>query len=402
MIVFYLLLIFIAIILGLSIIYYCYFKKIKNKLINILKLNSEDYLKEVISMANKKKFKLEDMINLLNSKFIDLLENYKVMNDTNLEFLKIFNLIEYGILVLNKNGVICYFNSELRELFNINECEELYNKNVCDTSLKWILDFKDLENFEVSNYIECCSYRLSKDLKLYKFKDMFEFKKSDYMSEEFISNITHELKTPLTSIIGFAETLKTVEEDEDRQIFYDIINKEAKRLNNLITDVLMFSEIETNNDINQQKIDIIELLYNIKFLLEPQISKLNFSINIFGDRIFILNSEKYLRQVFINIIDNSLKHSFGSFINIECGEDNKKVYVNFIDNGVGIPESEIEHIFKRFYKVLNSKSKGKGTGLGLSIVESCVRKVNAQIFVFNNEFGGVTFKLIIPKTQNSL
>ncbi|EIA25564.1 Sensor protein, partial [Candidatus Arthromitus sp. SFB-4] len=122
--------------------------------------------------------------------------------------------------------------------------------------------------------------------------------------QNFISNITHELKTPLTSIIGFADTLKEVEDENDRQIFYDIISKEAIRLNNLISDILIFSEIQTQNDITKQKIDIMQLLYSVKQLLTPQISN-NININIIGDRIKILSCEKYIMQIFLNIIDNS-------------------------------------------------------------------------------------------------
>src|SRR5699024_5718722 len=136
----------------------------------------------------------------------------------------------------------------------------------------------------------------------YKFKNVSEYKKLDYMSKEFVSNITHELKTPLTSIIGFSETLKNVEDENDRQMFYDIINREAIRLNNLISDILIFSEIETQNDLSKQKIDITSLLYSIKQLLYPQIHETNFKIKISDDKVVILNCEKYIRQIFINIM----------------------------------------------------------------------------------------------------
>lgn len=402
MLIIYLLVGFLIFNLVLFLICYFYIKKIKNELIGILVENSQDYLREFVNISHNKFSKLQNIVNLIKIKFNKLFDNYKKLNDNNSIIEKVINVIDYGILVLDKDNIICYINSTVATLFNIDNIENLFNKNIIDTPLNWILNFKDLNVFDIPNEytsedIVCYTFNITNDLKLYKFKNISDYKKFDYMSKEFISNITHELKTPLTSIIGFSETLKSVEEENDRQMFYDIINREAIRLNNLISDVLIFSEIDTNNDINKQKIDIIALLHSIKQLLQPQICKLNFEIRVLGDKILILNCEKYLRQIFINIIDNSIKHSFGTFIEIECSEDNENVFVKFSDNGIGIPNEELENIFNRFYKVLNSKSKGRGTGLGLSIVESCVRKINAKISVFNNDYGGITFKLEIPK-----
>ena len=377
-------------------------KKIKDELLSMLKMNSQNYLKYFVNMANKKDFKLKNILDLIRVKFEKIYENSDDLNQENYVLRKIIDIVDEGILILNKDNVIYYLNDELKELFNLSNIEELFNKNLKDTSLKWILDFENLNFFEVPNKytsinISCYVVEICNDLRVYKFKNVSEYKKLDYMSKEFVSNITHELKTPLTSIIGFSETLKNVEDENDRQMFYDIINREAIRLNNLISDILIFSEIETQNDLSKQTLDRTRLLYSIKQLLYPQIHETNFKIKISDDKVVILNCEKYIRQIFINIMDNSIKHSFGTTLNINCSEDNENIYVNFSDDGIGIPEEEIKNIFDRFYKVLNSKSKFRGTGLGLSIVQSSIQKINAKIGVFNNVDKGVTFKVIIPK-----
>ena len=389
----------IALILFFVINTYIYHKNLKNKILNILKMNSKNYLKDFVWMANKKDFKIPNMIDLAKIKFEKIYGDLGSLYKDNIIFKNVLEDIDVGILILDDENKIYYMNKELVSLFNIGNSEKLIGTFVIYSPFNWIFDFKS-NDFEINGEnISCCFDELENGFKFYKFKNVSEYKKLDYMSKEFISNITHELKTPLTSIIGFSETLKGVEEEEDRQMFYSIINKEAIRLNNLISDVLIFSEIETQNDMNKQKIEILSLLNSIKQLLSPQTSENNFEIKIMENKIVILSCEKYLRQVFINIMDNSIKHSFGTCLEIKCIEELNDVILTFSDDGIGIPEDEIENIFGRFYKVIDSKTKSRGTGLGLSIVESSIQKLGASIEVFNNLDKGVTFKIIIPKTK---
>lgn len=382
--------------------FYFYGRKVKNILIGILKINSRNYLESFVNTANKKDFRLKNIIDLLKIKINKIHWKNNLIKEENYILKNLIDVFDEGILIIDNKNTIAYLNDETLKLFNIQNKREILNKNINDTSLYWILKFYKPEKFEVpSKYtninILCSILNITEEYKIYKFKNISEYKKLDQMSKEFVSNITHELKTPLTSIIGFSETLKNVEEEEDRQVFYDIINREAIRLNNLISDILIFSEIETQNDINKQKIDITKLLFSIKQLLIPQIDKTKFKIILPESSVVILGCEKYLRQIFINIIDNSIKHSFGTTLKITCYEDNENAFIEFSDDGIGIPESEIKDIFGRFYKVLNSKTKSRGTGLGLSIVESSIKKLNGSIKVFNNEICGVTFVIKVPK-----
>lgn len=401
--IFYLCIFLCIIILFISYYSYIYHKNIKNKILSILRINSKNYLKDFVCMANKKSFKIQNMIDLLKIKFEKIYDEYLKINNNNVTFKNILDEIDVGILVLDNHNKIYYLNDEFGSLFNISNLENLINSSVMDSTFNWILEFKskkfEINNEDVSENILCTVSKLKNGFKVYKFKNISEYKKLDYMSQEFISNITHELKTPLTSIIGFSETLKEVEKEEDRQMFYSIINKEAIRLNNLISDVLIFSEIETQNDMSKQKIELLSFLNGLKQLLSPQLIKNNFKIEIYGNKIVILNCEKYLREVFTNIMDNSIKHSFGSCLKVNCQEDLNNVIITFSDDGIGIPEDEIKAIFGRFYKVTNSKTKSRGTGLGLAIVESSIQKLNAKIDVINNSDKGVTFKITIPKNQ---
>lgn len=380
---------------------YLYRIKINSELVNLLKINSKNYLKYVVNMANKNNFKFKNIIQMIQDRFEKNHKEIENLSSENYFLRNIIDVVDEGIIAIDKSQKICFVNERFLELFSC-DGENLNGKFLDKTKFHWIVNFENINLFEVPDKytninISCSSFSISKNLKIYKFKNISEFKKLDYMSKEFISNITHELKTPLTSIIGFSETLKNVENEDDRQMFYDIINREAIRLNNLISDVLTFSEIESQNDISKQKIDVMHLLKDIRKILEPQLYKTNFKIEISGNKIIILNCEKYLHQIFMNIMDNSLKHSFGTTLKINLYEDEKNVYINFTDDGIGIPEEDFGNIFNRFYKVQNSKSKCRGTGLGLSIVKTCITKINGKINIFNNDDRGITFEIIIPK-----
>lgn len=373
-------------------------RMLKNKLLDILKLNSSDYLKYFVSVSSDTNF--IKIFKLIEDKFKLIYKNYEDLKNYKLMLSKVIEFVDNGILILDKSNRICFANDLGVSILRIEDIKIFLGKIISDTDLNWILEFEDLKVFELPEEYSgrniLCYVEIYDDYKIYKFRDIAEYRRLEYMSGEFISNITHELKTPLTSIIGFSETLKNVEEEEERKIFYEIINKEAVRLNNLIRDILIFSEIETQNDMNKQRIDLFKILHEIKQLLSPQISKANFDVNISESKIIILNNEKYLRQIFINIMDNSIKHSFGTKIEINCFENDNSVYIDFCDNGIGIPDEDIKNIFDRFYKVPNSKSKSRGTGLGLSIVENFVKKINGTINVFNND-KGITFRIVIPK-----
>ncbi len=383
---------------------YFYQRNVKNKLFNVLKLNYPNYLKYFVNIANKSRLNIYNLINLIEDKLKRIYDNYDDLRKYQSVLYEVIESVDNGILIIDKCSRINYVNAVAGVILNIENVNEICGKCINDTELKWILKFDNLKVFEIPGEytnlsILCYVKSFMGEFKIYKFKNVSEYKRLDYMSTEFISNITHELKTPLTSIIGFSETLRNVEEEDERQIFYDIINKEAVRLNNLISDILVFSEIETQSDTNRKKIDIIKMLNEIKQLLSPQITKIDFEIKILDDnKVVILNNERYLRQIFINIIDNSIKHSFGTILRVECFDNDDEVHVDFCDNGIGIPDEDIKNIFSRFYKVPGSKSKSRGTGLGLSIVENFITKINGRIDVFNNE-KGITFRVVIPKNR---
>jgi two-component system phosphate regulon sensor histidine kinase PhoR len=231
-------------------------------------------------------------------------------------------------------------------------------------------------------------------------EDITQIKKLEKMRTDFVSNVTHELKTPLTSIRGFIDTLKNgaIKEEAVARRFLDIIDIEAERLFNLIQDILLLSEIESKQekntipcDINKLATDVIELLQpkltdKVKIVFQPEENLEPFNCN--QDRI---------KQLFINIIDNAIKYTEEGTITLECKEQDKTLMIKVKDTGIGMEPEHLSRIFERFYRVDKGRARKQGgTGLGLSIVKHIVELYNGTIWV-NSKLGvGTEFEIKIP------
>ena len=212
-------------------------------------------------------------------------------------------------------------------------------------------------------------------------QDISDIKRLENMRSQFVANVTHELKTPLTSIKGFAETLKYVEDEKTREKFLDIIDNEAERLSRLISDILVLSKIESSTttedeDFMPYKV-IDEVISIVKNMAESKnisliIEKSEKDIKLHGDK------DKFL-QLVLNLTENGIKYSNeGSTVKIRSLIKNGDFVLQVEDNGIGIPKEDIPRIFERFYRVDKSR-KGGGTGLGLAIVKHIVKIFNGEI-----------------------
>lgn len=233
--------------------------------------------------------------------------------------------------------------------------------------------------------------------KVITFQDITDMRKVELMRTQFVANVSHELKTPLTSIKGFAETLKIVKDDETREKFLDIINKEAERLTRLINDILVLSNIESNLVADIEEFlpsTVLEDVINMmrKAALNKNII-LEFEDN--NSELIVGDKDKFY-QLGLNLVENAIKYSNDPG-NVKILSYNKDGYycLKVKDNGIGIPKEDIPRIFERFYRVDKSRKKG-GTGLGLAIVKHIVKTFNGEISVESNLGKGTTFEVKIP------
>jgi two-component system phosphate regulon sensor histidine kinase PhoR len=220
---------------------------------------------------------------------------------------------------------------------------------------------------------------------------------------QFIANVSHELRTPLTCIRGFTETLLEggIEDVDLAKRWLQIINDEAQRLENLIKDLLDISMIEARQvQMRFRKTDIRRMAEDIHAVLQPyaQKSSVELSLALPNKMPLVLADQDRLRQVIINLVDNAIKYSpHRTPVRMEVSSNNRDAMLSVIDQGAGIPASELTHIFERFYRVEKGvSSKYSGRGLGLAIAKHIVEAHGGSIKVESEVGKGSRFTIHLP------
>ena len=235
--------------------------------------------------------------------------------------------------------------------------------------------------------------------------DITREKQIQQMKNDFVSHVSHELKTPLASITAFTEMLADGEANDEktRKEFYSVIQNQAQRLNRLIEDILNSSRIESglikiNKEPASLTMLIEEQLKMIKGYAEEK------EVEVIGQKPIIYDQvdvdKDMIQEVIVNLLSNAVKYtpSGGSVkIETEVDENEALVRVSVTDTGVGIPEDDIEHVFDKFYRVSANKKQAEGTGLGLNLVKQIIEKVHdGRVFVMSKVGVGSTFGFELP------
>ena len=231
-------------------------------------------------------------------------------------------------------------------------------------------------------------------------EENFEKSQREELRQQFTANVSHELKTPLTSISGFAEILKQGGiDDQTTRDFAGSIFDESQRMIALVNDIIKLSKLDEKSiSMEKEVISLREITRDAIEVITPTAEKKNVSINISGDSGYINGVRPVIYEMVYNLIDNAVKYNKEEgivCIKIETLNDFHRVVLSVQDTGIGIPENEKERIFERFYRVDKSRSKVHGgTGLGLSIVKHAAKYHNASILVNSKEGDGSTFKVV--------
>lgn len=229
--------------------------------------------------------------------------------------------------------------------------------------------------------------------------DITNLKKLENLRREFVANVSHELKTPITSIKGFAETLIDGAKDDPQSLnaFLDIILKESERIETLVFDLLALSHVEQQSDIETARLNFAKIVQNnidsLQTIAEKKAITINTNLN---SNVFIEANEDKIAQVVINLVSNAINYSpENSEIIVEVYEEKQKSILVVKDFGIGIKEEDQQHIFERFYRVDKARSRDSGgTGLGLSIAKHIVEAHKGRISVSSKPNEGSTFKVI--------
>ena len=232
--------------------------------------------------------------------------------------------------------------------------------------------------------------------------DVTESIKVEEIRRDFAANVSHELKTPLTTIKGFGEMLSAgiISEKPDITRYGSTIYRESERLLLLINDIIRLSEIEEVGNIREKTpVNLLECANEAKNILAKVAADKGVAVEVEGDIAVINGNKSYLDELVLNLTDNAIKYNNKSgYVKIIVNNFDDRIVLIVKDNGIGIPKEHQERIFERFYRVDKSRSKQTGgTGLGLSIVKHIVYYHNGKISLVSDENNGTEISVVLPK-----
>lgn len=252
-------------------------------------------------------------------------------------------------------------------------------KNVCYEELRPLLVRVDQQNKQIARQVE-------------------ELKEAEAMRREFSANVSHELKTPLMSISGYAELMMNGMVGPDNvPEFSGRIYHEASRLSSLVADIIQLSRLdEKNNDMPFEAVDLYELAEDIVLHLQTPAMKKKITLSLTGKTVVVRGVRQVLYEMFYNLADNAVKYTEeGGTVEVTVGKEDKRPFYRVEDTGIGIPKEEQKRIFERFYRVDKSHSRQTGgTGLGLSIVKHGAALHHVEIKVESELSKGTKMELV--------
>ena len=223
------------------------------------------------------------------------------------------------------------------------------------------------------------------------------------MRKEFSANVSHELKTPLTSISGYAEIMKNgMVRPADIPVFSERIYKEARRLITLVEDIIKLSKLDEESvELEKEEVDLYELTREIVSRLSPQVSQKHIRMEVTGEPVECYGIRQILDEMVYNVCENAIKYNNeGGRVSVWVGNTLEGPKVSVSDTGIGIPKEHQERIFERFYRVDKSHSKERGgTGLGLSIVKHGALLHGAKVSVDSVPGKGTRIEMLFPKDK---
>lgn len=213
--------------------------------------------------------------------------------------------------------------------------------------------------------------------------DITEKEKGEKLRREFTSNVSHELKTPLTSIYGVSDMLSgDLVKAEDVKSFAEAIKEEAARLISLIEDIIKLSKLDENKAMDEEEaVDVLGVAEDVARRLASKAEKASVTLNVSGSSVSVMGSETIIEEIIYNLCDNSIKYNKeGGAVDVSVKRVGGDCLISVKDSGIGIPKSDMKRVFERFYRVDKSRSKATGgTGLGLSIVKHAVAYLGGEL-----------------------
>ncbi|MBM7561067.1 HAMP domain-containing sensor histidine kinase [Fusibacter tunisiensis] len=340
----------------------------------------------------------------------------------NIELESILNSMINGIIAIDHNRKILMINKISFDILELPEDYVAENESM----------YKIVRNEEVSKMIEMAinhgisqtkelNYtHIDKILRIYVnpintnegktigsivvFQDVTQIRKLEKVRSDFVSNVSHELKTPLTSIKGFVDTLKNgaIDDHDNALRFLDIIDIESERLYRLINDILLLSEIESmDQDLSKVTVDLCTVAEEVITMLEMKASEKGLYLKLeMCNEAFVSANRDRIKQMVINLVDNAIKYTESGGVLLSITKDAPFIKMVVSDTGIGFDDTHKERLFERFYRVDKGRSRVQGgTGLGLSIVKHIVLLYKGKILVNSTPGKGTEFEIYLPGNE---
>ena len=385
------------------------------------KMAKGDFSQEVSVKSDDEIGRLAEMFNLLR-KQLNL-----TLSEISNEKSKLETILKYmadGLIAVDLSGHIIHANPAAMNMLNItfddmenrhyNDIIKAYNENLIFDKLRE--NSKDggvADIFFYGGSTFAVRYDRFKDENgqdvgiIMILQDITERQKLENMQMDFVANVSHELKTPLTTIKSYTETLLTgqVDDPELSTQFLDIIDTEADRMNRLVKELLQLSRLDYKQEKwNKKESNLIALLKSAVTKVEMTARNKNQHLNcIFDDSQKILSviDKDGIEQVLMNILSNAIKYTQeGGRIDIDAIQSGKEAQMIITDNGIGIPEKELSRVFERFFRVDKARSRAMGgTGLGLAISKQIIEEHHGSIDIESKDGRGTKVTITIPLSQ---
>lgn len=332
------------------------------------------------------------------------------------EFTIIAENMQEGLLVIDKYTMILSGNSSVWKIFQTKEKtgESIYALDRSEDFRKVVENVLEGRHGDTvlktkAGYIRLIANPVIRNEEtvgaVLLFVNVTEQMERENLRREFSANVSHELKTPLTSISGFAEIIQDgFVKEEDIKVFAGRIYKEAQRLIQLVEDVIKISQLDEGEiPLEWQSEDLYSISRDVLGNLKDVAQKQQVQLYIEGERTILRTVRTILEEVLYNLCDNAIKYNVpGGIVQILLSEDADNVKLTVKDTGIGIPREDQDRVFERFYRVDKSHSKEiGGTGLGLSIVKHGVMFLGGTIDIFSEEGKGTEISMIFPKSQKN-
>ncbi len=365
---------------------------------------------------------LGELTNNFNNMIETMSNTIEEVEYNHLQLKSILKSISHGILAIDINGNILLINDEAKKIIKSDKNQIVEGKNINfvikeQRILKEINKFKGSNKNEISNIVmdDETVYNIKVDPiylqntvnviigSIINIEDITEKVKLENMRSDFVANVSHELKTPLTSISGFVETLRLNEniDNSTRNRFLEIIESESDRLKRLIDDILLLSSIENTESRVLEKINLYETFNAVKDMLSyiAESKDIDFKYEFLETSLYVNSNRDYIKQIFLNLIENAIKYTpSNGQVRVIVASNEKDIIIEVKDNGIGIPKEDINRIFERFYRVDKARSRDVGgTGLGLDITKHIIKSLNGKIEVKSELNKGSEFIVTIPK-----